>query len=390
MRIASAAAGVLLRLALLTWLLLRGADTNMRAYAGTLKAFDDFELAEASLQRDVLQARAGLLRHYDPLGAAEDAIEDAVTRLRSYARSVDLGVEPIDRLSAAVAQQEELTERFKSANALLQNSLAYVGLLSSGPPFASKDTELAPVSGAMAAAILHLARDTSSDAVRALQQRIDQFAAEAPSAGPDAQAARALLAHTRLLRDLLPAIDATLRAFLAVPTGPPLEATRTLFADHQASIEATAQRNRLLLYLVSLLLVVALVRLGLRLRARALSARRRAAFEHVIAENSTRLISSSPTETAARLTQVLAELARAIGCERAYVALAENPTRVHAWCADDAPFPPAGPKGRWRCQSNSGRSDTTSSRCRTSPPCRGATPRRSSSLRAFEAGRACR
>jgi hypothetical protein len=41
---------VLLLLALLTWLLLRGT-----AYAVTLRDFDDFALAEASLHRDVLQ-----------------------------------------------------------------------------------------------------------------------------------------------------------------------------------------------------------------------------------------------------------------------------------------------------------------------------------------------
>jgi signal transduction histidine kinase len=238
-----------------------------------------------------------------------------------------------------------LTESFKTSNALLQNSLVYVDLMSTSPMFSSIDSQLAPASRAMAAAVHHLARDTSPDAVQALQERIDQLAAQAPAAGPDAQAAGALLAHTRLLRDLQPAVNATLKSLLAVPTAPPLETTRALFADHQAVVEATAQRYRLQLYLASLLLVVALVRLGLRLRARALALRRRGAFERVIAENSTRLINSPPTETAEHLTQVLAELARAIGTERAYVVLAENPVRVHAWCADEAPYPPGWPEG---------------------------------------------
>ena len=66
MRLLSGALGVLLLLALLTWLLLRGIDTNAPAYAVTLRTFDDFALAEASLHRDVLQARAGLLRDYTP------------------------------------------------------------------------------------------------------------------------------------------------------------------------------------------------------------------------------------------------------------------------------------------------------------------------------------
>lgn len=180
MRLASAAVGVLLLLALLTWLLLRGIDTDARTSAGTLQAFDDFELAEASLQGDVLQAPAGLLRDYDPLGAAEEAMEDAIGRLRSYPQSEELSTEFIDRLSAAVRQQEELAERFKSSVALLQNSLVYVGVLSTGPIFGSADAQLAPATGAMAAAVLHLVRDTSPDAVRALQQRIDQFPAQRP------------------------------------------------------------------------------------------------------------------------------------------------------------------------------------------------------------------
>ena len=85
MKLLPAALGVLLLLALLTWLLLRGLDTNAPAYAVTLRVFDDFALAEASLHRDVLRARAGLLRDYDPLVKAPKAMEDAVTQLRSYA-----------------------------------------------------------------------------------------------------------------------------------------------------------------------------------------------------------------------------------------------------------------------------------------------------------------
>src|SRR5262245_37032018 len=121
MRLLLGALGVLL-LALLTWLLLRGIDTNAPAYAVTLRAFDDFALAEASLHRDILQARAGLLRNYDSLVTASKAMEEAVTRLHSYAQTEGLDAGPADRLAAAVAQQEELTERFKSNNALVRSS----------------------------------------------------------------------------------------------------------------------------------------------------------------------------------------------------------------------------------------------------------------------------
>ena len=342
MRLLSGALGVLLLLALLTWLLLRGIDTNAPAYAVTLRTFDDFALAEASLHRDVLQARAGLLRDYDTLVKAVDAMQDTVSRLRSHAQTEGLDLRSADRLAATVSQQEELTERFKSSNALLQNSLSYVGLLSTSPAFGAQDAQLAP--GALAAALLYLTRDTSPDAIKALQQRIDQFAAQAPTTGPDAEAARALLAHSRLLQELIPGVDETLKALVVAPSRQPLEELRALFSDRRSAVEATAQRFRLLLYLVSLLLLVILVHLGLRLRARALALRRRAAFEHVIAENSTRLINYPPAETDARLKQVLGELSRVISVERAYVVLDENPTRAYAWSADGTAYPPAWPK----------------------------------------------
>jgi signal transduction histidine kinase len=344
MRLLLGVLGVLLLLVLLTWLLVHGIVTNEPDYAEVLQAFDDFALAEASLHRDVLLARAGLLRDYDSLGTAEGAMEDAVARLRSHAQSESLDAEPLNRLAGTVAQYEELTERFKSDNALLQNSLSYVGLLSTSPVFGLKNAQLAPATGALAAAVLHLTSDTSPETLQALHDRIAEFEAHAPTVGPDVEAAQALLAHARLLHDLLPALNVTLGSLVSVPSRHPLEATRALFAYRQAAMEATAQRYRLVLYLISLLLIVVLIRLGLRLRARALALRQRAAFEHVIAENSTRLINCPPVETAARLKQVLAELARAIGVERAYVVLHGKPALVHTWCADGMKYPPGWPE----------------------------------------------
>jgi signal transduction histidine kinase len=337
------ALGVSLLLALLTWLLLRGIDTNAPAYARTLRAFDDYSLAEASLRRDVLQARTGLLRNYDTLTSAARAMEDAVNRLRSYAQAERLDKKPVDRLAAVVVQQEELMERFKTSNALLQNSLSYVGLLSTSPAFLAQDAQLAPATGALAAAILHLSRDTSSEALKVLRERIEEFAEQAPTVGPDAEAARAMLAHARLLYDQLPAVDTTLRALIAVPSAQALEETRAMFSYHRSVVEAGEQRFRLLLYFVSLLLLIALVLLGLRLRARAIALRRRAALEHVIAENSTRLINCTPAETEARLKQVLGEFSRTIDADRAYVILDENPIRTYRWSKDGKAFPPGWP-----------------------------------------------
>jgi signal transduction histidine kinase len=344
MKLLAGILGVALLLALLTWLLVRGIDTQATAYAAMLRAFDDFALAEAALHRDILQCRAGLLRNYDELDKAIEAMESGVARLRSYVEAEGLDAGPTDRLAVTVADEEELTERFKTNNALLQNSLSYVSLQGAGPAFAAQNAQLTYAASALAATILQLTRDTSLQSVLALQQRIEGFAAQAPASGPESEAAQALLGHARLLRDLLPAVDLALKALVAAPSQRPLSDTRALFAQHRSVIEATALRFRLSLYVVSLLLLLLLVRFGLWMRTRARIRQARTAFEHAIAENSTRLINCPPAEIGTRLRQALSEICRSINVERGYVVLAETPTRVHAWSADGAPYQPGWPE----------------------------------------------
>jgi PAS domain-containing protein len=273
MRLALAAGGALL-LALLTWLLLRGIDTNASAYADTLRAFDDFALSEASINRDVLQARAGLLSNYDPLVEAEAAMDRAVSRVRLQVEAEHLDPKTVERVAAAVGQYEDLTESFKTGNALLQNSLAYVGQLSTDPSFGALGDQFAPSATALAAAVLHLARDSSAESARSLRQQIDRFEAQAPAGGLDGEAAHALLAHARLLSELLPQVDQTLRALVASPTRQPFEEARELLVRAQAALEVTAQRSRVILYVVALGLLVVALRLGQRLWMRTLKIRR--------------------------------------------------------------------------------------------------------------------
>jgi PAS domain S-box-containing protein len=273
MRLALAAGGALL-LALLTWLLLSGINTNASAYAETQRAFDDFALAEASIGRDVLQARAGLLGNYDVLAEAEEAMESAASRIRLHVEAENLDPKPVEALVAAVGQYEGLIERFKTGNSLLQNSLSYVGQLSTDPAFGALGDQFAPSATALAAAVLRLAGDSSPESAKSLQQHINRFEAQAPTGGLEGEAAHALLAHARLLSDLLPEVDQTLRALVAAPSRQPFEETRELLARSQAAFEVTAQRFRVLLYVVSLGLLVIALRLGQRLWTRTLRIRR--------------------------------------------------------------------------------------------------------------------
>jgi DAHL domain len=88
--------------------------------------------------------------------------DSAVAQLRSEALEEGSDAAPVDRLAAATGLEDELAERFKSDNALLRNSLSYLGLLSTNPDFVERNPLLANPIGALAAAILQLTLDSSA------------------------------------------------------------------------------------------------------------------------------------------------------------------------------------------------------------------------------------
>ena len=85
MRVAPAAAAIPILLLALSWLAFRSVDPEEERYDRALKSLDRFTVMEISLHRDVLSARAGLLRDYDPLVRELNVLHDALGRLRDNA-----------------------------------------------------------------------------------------------------------------------------------------------------------------------------------------------------------------------------------------------------------------------------------------------------------------
>lgn len=342
MRVTPAVAAVPLLLLVLTWLSVRAIDTDADLFDRALTSLDQFAIVENALNRDVLSARAGLLRNYDPLVHEVNALRDLLDRLRATAAVDARTTAAIDRLAASVSQQEELVEQFKTNDALLQNSLTYFGLFSARFGGLDREGPLAPAVSALATAMLHLTLDTSSAAARQVENRLNDVARQL-FLSSDTDTVGALLAHGRLLRDLLPATDGVLKAILAGPSVQEQEAVRTIVLTHQLASRATARWFRLLLYAMSLLLLGLLIHLGLRLRRRTLALHKRAAFEHVIAGISTRFIDAQPYDIDAHVERALARLAEIVRADRAYFVLPGAPMRVHAWSRGETIFPPDWP-----------------------------------------------
>jgi hypothetical protein len=339
-RVTPATAAVPLLLLLLTWLSIR---SDAELYDRALGALDHFEMAENALSRDVLTARAGILRNYDRFVQDMRAMDRWTARLRAAADVDTETSAATERLAATVDLQQALAEQFKSDNALLQNSLAYFGLFSGRLGGSDRSARLASVVSGLAVAMLHFTLDTSEAAAHEVEDRLNQLAA-LPVSPDDADSVQALLAHARLLHELLPTVDRMLKDLSVRPNRRDEQSLRALILVRQLASREAARWFRLALYATSLLLLAVLVHLGLRLRARAAALRRRAELEHVIAGVSTRLIDSRLDETMADVEQSLAELAACIGADRAYFILSDAPNRMRTWSRTGIGFPVGWPE----------------------------------------------
>jgi signal transduction histidine kinase len=342
MRGVPAAAGTLFLLLLLSWTLLNGLNLNSFRYDRELRTLDDFSGFERGLNREVLTARAGLTRNYDPLVHASNALDNALDRLRDAAGPDSEELSAIGDLAARVRQQENMVEQFKSKNALLRNSFAYFETITARLA-ASDHKPVARIATALVASVLRLSLDSSQQAVQEMQDQLTELAS-LQHLPDDADSIRALLAHGGMLYRLLPETDALLRAMMNSPSNREQDAVRSVIVKHQLTARTSARHYRILLYAFSLTLLGILVYLGLQLRARAISLYRRSAFEHVIASASTGFISSPRNEIATEVERALRRLADRIGADRAYFVVRSDKLQVYQWSDLGVEFPEGWPE----------------------------------------------
>ena len=314
-------AGLLL---VLTYLLMQGASPDPGRAERTLQALHALVLNDAALHRDVLEARAGLLPSYDPLVEAISGLHGAIDTLQIGASGESgAGFEQhVRALAAEVSEQEALTEAFKSNNALLQNSLTYFTHASRefGQEVGNRQATVAREVGELVNAMLRFMREPRGDAageVSAALERLDDLPERRPDIGT-------LMAHARIIVNVLPNVDAALGRLLAGATAERARALQNAYLDHHGRIEARAEVFRILLYLASVLLLAYLGYLFLRLRAnaRALAERsgalqERVTFEGLVTEISTHFINLPPDQVDHGIIQALARLGDYTGVDRA-------------------------------------------------------------------------
>jgi signal transduction histidine kinase len=341
-RTAAAVLSILVLIALLTWLSQRAFDSGAERFDLALGELNRFRTVESDLHANILSARAGLLRNYDPVVRDTNALDASMQRVRASMTGDPATEAAIDRLNAAVQNQEQLTEEFKSSNALLQNSLAYFALFSAQLSAPNRADRLAPEVSALAAAMLDMTLDTGPASVDEVRSRLDSLARQIqPVQGISPGVA--LLAHGRLLYELLPATDRLLKTLDRLSRMRSEEEVRSLLLTQRLASRTTARRFREILYVISLLLVGLLVHVGLLLQARARALRRRAAFEHVLSGISMRFVTAPGGDLEPVVVEALAEMASCIGASRAYFVSVGAIAMASTWHRPGNAFPPGWP-----------------------------------------------
>ncbi|WP_419760321.1 two-component system VirA-like sensor kinase [Acidisoma sp.] len=312
---------------LVSWLCFIGTNANTPRDDHAMATLNQFIATGSGLRENILNARLGLLRDYDPVDQEMTQLHQALQGLSDDGVSKAVTA-PLEDL---IDRQDELTERFKSDNALLQNALAYFGLMSGQAGFAAHGAATNAAIAALSTSVLHLMLDPSPASAEQVQTDLDRLAAQS---GPkDADVRNGLLAHGRSLRDLLPATDKVLQALYDLPISAAENTARKAILAQQKDIMVRAGRYRLALYTVSLVLLLLLTLLGLQLRRIMETLRRRAAFEHAMAGISMTFVNARATDLQDVVEKALAELAWWIGAESACFA-SFAPPQLFTWSRD--------------------------------------------------------
>ena len=354
---------------LLTWLFMHSLDPGREQHGRLAGILRELGASEVAMQRNALRARAGLLRDYDPLVQSMDAALAAAAELRKLSPAGSALRARADDITGNLARQEDPLERFKTSNALLQNSAAFFDQLAMQ---VNADGRAAPIQagvGSLAMAVLQLTHESSPDGAARVEEGLARLAALARQSPeePHAADAEVLVQHGRMLGGLVTDVDASLRALLAGSSRPLQAAFLSQLDQDLAGNEDIAGWFRAALYAAALLLAALLVALGVRLRARALAMRHRGETEHLIAGLSARLIGCAPEDTDTVLGGTVAVLGPAFMADRCYLLRPSGPASCQLWQAPGVAALPGWPEAAWALAS--GMMAEYAGRAAGLPPC---------------------
>jgi len=263
-------------LAISGFLYTRSRSTDLDAHARAVGTIGEVRHLDRQLSAQVLEARFGLLNHYDPLNVTQAELGRDAAALRGRLAAVvavDVELErSITEFTHAVEARTEAVERFKGENSILKNSLRYL-------PIAADEVEQAlsqpgPETETLRRAIHDLVRaalvynligdqSTRETHLRALGRLSETAPGLAPGLASELEP---LLAHARVVAERQPSVDGWVRRASSDDLDARLTDVERLYDRRFGAAAANANGYRRILYVWSLCLVGLVALAGLALR----------------------------------------------------------------------------------------------------------------------------
>lgn len=269
-------------------LLAAGDAPRRKTYDRVLTALRVVDTTHASLQRDVLQARAGLLRNYDSLVESVARLHASVAQLSTlFHDSRQDGIVGLDddllKLVGEINSDDDLVERFKTSNALLQNSLEVSSLVLSQFQGDShpEGRGLVRWSGRLGNLMMRFAANPSSDLEQLIRTELDHM--QGSEAGQTDQV-RALISHANIVLDTLPVVD---RATIAIQASQALSGSQMLrqhYLDAYSVTSVSSARYRVVFGSICLGLCALIALFVYRLREQTRTLSQQLDFESALNE----------------------------------------------------------------------------------------------------------
>ncbi|MCH2187451.1 hypothetical protein MK280_16475, partial [Myxococcota bacterium] len=235
---------------LLTFLFNRTRLIDFEKHAAYLGALRQLGELDATLDKHVLEVRYGLLTHYDPLNKDLSELRETRLRLSQFPallspQSRQQMNEALHRLDGLLDEKTEELNRFKSWNANLKNSLAYLPTLTRESGESQTNTWLAAADATFNRLLRKLfvfnqtADPRLAESIRddLVVLREEVLAAEAAEAVDTLDSATA---HVNLVLNRKPRVDALVQDIVAIPIPEVVSSLQARYsADYNSALQTT-------------------------------------------------------------------------------------------------------------------------------------------------------
>lgn len=288
-----------------------------------MRTLDRLALADRSVERDVLSARIGLFRNYDSVTANTVLASNEASELASLTHNRGVLGRSTRKLADRIAKREDVVERFKTDNALVQNALTRFAATSEA--LQSRDTRV----DRLAVELMRLTFHTSDGAGETTRRRL-RLLVSGPTklSGPKASE---FADQARLLLVVLPEVDGLLAELKTLNSDMRIESVRRQIASYQDLNSADRLHQLSALAASATLTLICALTLILLLRVRARTAMNQAGNERLSATVSRILMDPMTLSLQPRIIRSLQELASHAGADRAFLVVGDPVERTFEW-----------------------------------------------------------